>query len=273
VVYVLDPALGRMQDWSNGALVSTWRLTGVFGAANGAGAAGAIGLLFMVLLSGISWRKPRFFLLAAPMAACLLLSDNRMSMIGLGAGLLYVWFARGNLGLKLAGAILLAGVGVLLMTGFGDLILSSLSRSGSIQEIETATGRTQIWAVAFDLWTQQPLFGYGGGSAKFILPVHPLLFKAAAHAHDLYLNVLFEGGAVGLLIFLWGLVSALWRVWSRRVHSLMGVLVFFLLYGITEPMIEGVASFVPLGFYAVLVLSVCPREPRAAAGSELSSGK
>ena len=39
------------------------------------------------------------------------------------------------------------------------------------------------------------------GSALYILPVHPDLFQAAAHAHSLYLEQLFSGGIIGLGLF------------------------------------------------------------------------
>ncbi|MCJ2038564.1 O-antigen ligase family protein [Methylobacterium sp. J-059] len=261
--YVLDPQLGRMSDWTNGAFEPTGRLQGVFGTANSAGASAGIGILLMVLASKISFRRPMFFVLVAPMAFCLLASNNRMSLIAVAIGLFYVYLSRGNVGLKLTVAAIIGGFFLLVMTGFSDQILSSVARSGSADEITSGTGRSRIWAVVLDLWTEQPLFGYGGGSAKFILPVHPLLFKAAAHAHDLYLNVLFADGAVGFLMFGTALVSTLRRSAGDRAHILLAMLIFYLVYGITEPMIGGLVAFIPLTFYAVLVLvAVAPDQFR-----------
>ncbi len=133
-------------------------------------------------------------------------------------------------------------------------ILAGVSRSGSVDEITSGTGRTRIWAVVIDLWTQRPLFGYGAGSAKFILPVHPLLFEAAAHAHNLYLNILFAGGLVGLGLFLTAVVTATRAAWRQHLHSVIALIVFLLVYGITEPTIGGIASFLAMTFYAMLIL-------------------
>jgi exopolysaccharide production protein ExoQ len=254
VFYVADPLVGRMSDWVNGAFIPTSRLTGVFGTANAAGAAGAIGILLTALMSGISWRRPVFFLLTGPMAFCLVASNNRMSIAAMGAGFLYVYFRRGAVGLKLAAAILIGALAAIALASFGDTILSGVSRSGSVDEITSGTGRTRIWAVVLDLWMQRPLFGYGAGSAKFILPVHPLLFKAAAHAHNLYLNVLFAGGLVGFGLFMAGVVSATRAAWERALHPVMALILFLLIYGITEPTIGGIASFLSMTFYATLIL-------------------
>lgn len=262
--YILNPQLGRMSDWVNGAFIPTSRLTGVFGTANAAGAAAAIGIMLTVLFSGFSARRPLFYVLIAPMVVCLLASNNRMSVAAMGAGLLYVYAMRGRFGVKFALGLLLAALGTLVMASFGDAIMSGLSRSGSADEITSGTGRTRIWAVVIDLWLEQPLFGYGAGSVKFILPFHPLLFKAAAHAHNMYLSILFSGGIVGLSIFLTSLVLTLRRAWRNRAHGTIGLVIFYLLYGITEPAIGGVISFLSLSFYALPCLALVSR-PKAAA--------
>ncbi|KQT50092.1 hypothetical protein ASG52_08485 [Methylobacterium sp. Leaf456] len=254
--YFLNPLLGRMSDWVNGAFIPTSRLTGVFGTANAAGAAAAIGIMLTVLFSGLSLRRPLFYVLIAPMAFCLLVSNNRMSVAAMMAGLLYVYAMRGRFGIKFALGLLVAALGVLVMASFGDSIMSGLSRSGSADEITSGTGRTRIWAVVIELWMEQPLFGYGAGSAKFILPFHPMLFKAAAHAHNMYLNILFSGGLIGLSIFLTSLVLTLRRAWSARAHNVIGIVIFYLLYGITEPTIGGLVSFLSLSFYALPCLAL-----------------
>ena len=258
--YVLQPQLGRMSDWVNGAFVPTSRLTGVFGTANAAGASAGVGIMLTGLFSGVSRRRPLFYVLVLPMLLCLIVSNNRMSMFAVGTCFLYVYAMKGRIGLKFAVALLLAAIGTLVMASFGDQILEGMSRSGSASEITSGTGRTRIWSVVIDLWKDRPLFGYGAGSAKYILPIHPLLFAAAAHAHNLYLNILFAGGAVGLLLFLAGLVSTLRRTLVIRSHGLVGMLIFYLLYGMTEPAVGGLVSFVSFGFYAIIVLALCPVE-------------
>lgn len=267
MAYVADPQLGRMSDWVNGAFVPTSRLSGIFGTANAAGAAAALGILFIILLSDLSPRRPLFYIVLVPMAFCLVASNNRMAVFALIVCLSYAWVARGEAVLKLALLLLAMGIGVLVLSLFGDTVLEFLSRSGSADEITSGTGRTRIWAVVIDLWSQQPIFGYGQGSAKFILPVHPLLFKAAAHAHNLYLNILFAGGVIGLGLFL----AAVWTTFrtavARRAHPAIAIMLFPLIYGLTEPAIGGLISFMPICFYGVVALiSIRDPEPAATSG-------
>ena len=256
LAYVAMPSLGRMSDWVNGAFVPTSRLQGVFGTANAAGAAAAIGLILTLFLSDIPKARPLFFALMAAFSICLVLSNNRMSMTGFAAAALYVYMRKGDLRLKLAVGVLLLGLTMLAYLGFGQEMLESLSRSGSADEITSGTGRTRIWTVVLQMWSEQPILGYGAGSAKFILPKNPLLFAAAAHAHDLYLNVLFSGGIVGLGLFLWGLWVSLRSAAAQQDHGTVSLLVFFLVYGITEPTLGGLVSYVPIGFYAAAILAM-----------------
>lgn len=258
VAYAVKPDLGRMADWVGGAFIPTSRLTGVFGTANAAGAAGALGILLTALFSGVSPRRPLFYVIILPMVACLLASNNRMSIAALAVSFGYVWLASGKVTAKLVLMLFFASLAALVMASFSEKILELLSRSGSADEILSGTGRTRIWLVVLEMWTERPLFGYGAGSAKYILPFHPMLFKAAAHAHNMYLSILFSGGAVGLSIFLVSLTVTLRRCVLNRNHKCIGLILFFLLYGITEPTIGGVVSFLSLSFYTALVLSLAP---------------
>ncbi len=266
VAYVALPSLGRMSDWANGAFIPTSRLQGVFGTANAAGGAAGASLVLLLFLSDIPRNRPLFYALAAAFAACLVLSNNRMALVGVGVAALYIHLRQGNLPLKAALAVLGIGLVLFAYLGFGKELLAELSRSGSAEEITSGTGRTQIWSVVLRLWAEQPIFGYGAGSAKYILPNQPTLFAAAAHAHDLYLNILFSGGVIGLALLLAGLWLALRRTIRRQDDGVVALLLFFMVYGITEPTIGSLASFVPMGFYAAAILAL-PREGSALAGA------
>lgn len=271
--YLGMPSLGRMSDWVNGSFVPTWRLQGVFGTANAAGGAAAVGVILTLLspaLAGTRW--PRLAAVGV-FAACLVLSNNRMAMAGLGAALFYANWAKGNKALKLAIVAFVASLVLLVYLGAGDELLELLSRSGSSDEITSGTGRTRIWAVVLQLWSEQPLFGYGAGAAKYILPKNPLLFAAAAHAHNLFLNILFSGGVVGLFLFVYGLGIVARQAASREDHRTIALLIFFMVYGITEPTIGGLVSFVPMAFCAAMIPGIAPPPARVAGEShdELSS--
>ena len=252
--YYAYPQLGRMTDWVNDAYTTSSRLQGVFGTPNAAGASAAFCLLIVVLRRRDAWRLPDFAQVGL-FATILLATNNRMAMVAVVGATTLFYLCRHGSRLVIAGGVGLIACSVLVYAAYGERLLVLLSRSGSIDEIASGTGRTAIWSVVVDLWFERPLLGYGVGSAKFILPHHPLLFAAAAHAHDLYLNVLFAGGAVGLGFLVASLGAAIGRAWSLRSDCLLTLICFFLFYGVTEPIIGGLASFVSMAFYSALLLT------------------
>ncbi|PLW82081.1 hypothetical protein CWI75_09775 [Kineobactrum sediminis] len=67
-----------------------------------------------------------------------------------------------------------------------------------VSGIETAGGRTIIWRNALELWESRPVFGYGIFSFQDVLGE---VFNDYRHAHNTYLEVLFETGIIGFVIF------------------------------------------------------------------------
>jgi exopolysaccharide production protein ExoQ len=56
------------------------------------------------------------------------------------------------------------------------------TKTGSIEELTSATGRTEIWAQAIELISRSPLTGYGGGNSTQIMLEH------SGHAHNFVLE-------------------------------------------------------------------------------------
>ena len=80
----------------------------------------------------------------------------------------------------------------------------------------TFTGRTHIWAAAFDAFTERPLLGYGLGGLLYDNPPTPKaeeVWRAIGfvvpHAHNGPLDLLVQLGAVGLSIYMVLWVSTL----------------------------------------------------------------
>ncbi|MCZ8255411.1 MAG: O-antigen ligase family protein [Polaromonas sp.] len=88
------------------------------------------------------------------------------------------------------------GVAALLMFGEIDARLSSFFDSAQGAQLASLTGRDQIWAIAYDEWQRNPVFGYG-----------PTLWDAsfreaigmpnATHAHNQFMDTLSRSGTVG----------------------------------------------------------------------------
>ncbi|MEZ5788164.1 MAG: O-antigen ligase family protein [Xanthobacteraceae bacterium] len=245
VAYLAIPSLGRMSDWVGGNFVETWRLQGLFGSSNGAGMSAAAALFLAAAFHSRTGRRSRTIaaVISILALACLVLSNNRMAMASLAVSTATLFVTRRRFATR---AVLVAAIGLLAASAlalFADQILTSISRSGNAEEIMSATGRTRIWLVVIELWRQSPAFGYGFGSALYILPTHPDLFLAAAHAHSLYLELLFSGGIVGLGLFVSSIAITVVAGYRAKASRELALLMFFLVYGLTEPVIFGPVSF------------------------------
>ena len=156
-------------------------------------------------------------------------------MLGVSAlSLLLVWSATGLMGLAVAlvfllffyqrrwqtlfngATAMLSGVGLFfavvlyrLQDVFAFLIEGVLHKGLSF------TGRTEIWDTAIDNIRRSPALGYGlAQSGK----VYRLRKHKYYHAHNVFLEVLMEGGFCALLCFLMMLASAVKQLMIHRKH-------------------------------------------------------
>ena len=130
--------------------------------------------------------------------------------------------------------------------------------------------RGPIWFVALSLAGQRPVFGWGSKSWKDIYPAEakrlsPALgledpqvistLAGAYHAHNTFLQVFVEQGAIGLILLGWVLVECWHR--SKQVQDtilravLLGVLMVWLTQGLSEPLLNFPVSTVFLGLIIV----------------------
>jgi O-antigen ligase len=180
-------------------------------------------------------------------------------MISVVAALWFSFISRKNIGFKVMLSVVLGLAGIAALALFSDEIFSALSRSGKADEITTATGRAAIWSVVLEMWGQRPFHGYGYASALALLPLDPRLFHAAAHAHNMYLELLFAGGVILLGLFLY----AVWQTFKQALRlgeiNEAALLIFFLLRGLTEATpFSGMASFSSFAFSLTLALIFAP---------------
>jgi O-antigen ligase len=252
LIYVALPSLGRMSDWEHGSFVMTTRLQGILGSANAAGATAGIGL---VLLPALKMKTIFKVSAAAILCVCLVLSDNRMAIAStaLAAAAYGALKNRGSLSLIVACSALVASFLLLGFALFGEELLSSISRSGSADEVASATGRTVIWSAVLDMWAEKPLLGYGFASSQRLLPTHPALFIAAAHTHNMYLEVLFAGGISGLVIFACAIAATARDAMRSAEPVLLALIIFLLVYGLMEPVLSSIAGFPAYGLLAAVV--------------------
>ena len=150
-------------------------------------------------------------LLALAMATALVCSGSRMGIASALLALLAVGLpalVRGR-GRGFAVAVLLVAGGTLVLISQGDAADAILGRFAlSAQEVSGAMGRRSIWAQAAAMAASFPLAGAGLGTFRDVFP----LFRTAGaasfldHAHNDYLELFAETGALGCAVAATGLL-------------------------------------------------------------------
>lgn len=195
-----------------------------FGGLMAIGACFAVGLAMARFARGGSKRFEAAALWGAAALAFgvgVVLSQSRGAALAALAGVLLVPFAARGRALASGAAALaaLAVVAVLLVDPTG-----LLARFERIDPFEIgAEERFEYWRTTLEGWRHQPLLGFGMGSHP--RAYHPFQPPTVAgqidHAHNEYVNALFEGGTLWLVALLAGAVAWLWRV-ARRLAKLDG---------------------------------------------------
>ena len=92
-------------------------------------------------------------------------------------------------------ASLVAIGGLLVFGGVGSKV-SGFFESAQGAQLTSLTGRDQIWAIAYDEWLRNPIFGYGPSlwDASFRASIG---MPNATHAHNQFMDTLSRSGTVG----------------------------------------------------------------------------
>lgn len=155
--------------------------------------------------------------------AAIVQTGSRGGLLALGAGILVFVLRTGDISVKVRNAFLvLVGFGVLLLvvTQFEN----TMSRFESAVEEGELARRDQIYAIAWDMFLERPVFGWGLPTSQFELGArlaHPEEFRK--NAHNLVLHMLIVGGVLGSAPFFLGMLLALLGAWRAR-HGVRGIL-------------------------------------------------
>lgn len=163
--------------------------------------------------------------------------------------------------------VFMAGVSalaVLLMFGELDARLSSFFASAEGAQLASLTGRDQIWAIAYEEWRRNPVFGYGPTlwDASFRASIG---MPNATHAHNQFMDTLSRSGTVGATALV--LYAVILLVFSLRYARASGGLTLALFVALALR----ATSEVPLllfGYGPELVTHVLLLMTLAAAASE-----
>jgi hypothetical protein len=184
-------------------------------------------VVVMSLLALCALRDPRAILLVIiPMFLAVYLSGSRGAMFSGAFGLLTFLLARGRFSRLLLPMIGLGLIGVFFAQIYVDrgVIAPPTTNAPGIRAFELdATGkqsRLEIWQGAFKSSLFEPMFGplrltpdVGAGPLR----THP--FDAVPHAHNLWIEMLIEGGLIQLALAV-GLFAAMLFVLARGFNLL-----------------------------------------------------
>lgn len=165
------------------------------------------------------------------------LAKSRTAFIAGGIGLLLIFSDRLKsraaisvlvmltvMGLASIFALFAAGKERRLVEKFVGLV----AKSGSVQELTTATGRTDIWAEAAKFVAQRPLTDWGLNSGPVLLPNH------SQATHNAVINASLSGGIFGGLAMLCLQLWLIWTAFQSPNLLVRGVAIFLFFSCLTE---------------------------------------
>jgi len=136
-----------------------------------------------------------------------------------------------------------AAVATGLVIGAAVLVGAGYQQSNSVQQridslVEHGGERTRplIWGIAWDLWQERPVTGYGGNSFEMLMEQHRPegLWESPHYAHNEYLNLLSDYGVVGGLLVALGVGLVVRRRLTRRQHPWPGTGLGLLVIGLAS---------------------------------------
>lgn len=199
--------LGYAAVWVQGRIALTRRATMgerlLWGLALGAS-------LLMVLGLAASWSRGALVGVVGDLMLVVLRLGRRVWLLLLIAGLLLVFLAPTLLGVLPAGFI----------ERLGDaftLIGQDLSAIEITDANFALVERYAHWQAAWRMFAQKPWLGVGLGQYPVVYPsvAIPRWQDPLGHAHNIYLNLLAEGGLVSLAAYLALMLAALSILWRR----------------------------------------------------------
>ena len=197
-----------------------------------------ISYLFHAQLSGYvrsRWAVASIWALVATAAISLLFTGTRSAYI---ATLFFLFCYAGVRRPLLLIPLLMLSAVALLIPAVSDRIIDAVSGSSSVSydyfvsamrgevidagalTLDSGTWRKYLWQAAWPWIDRQPIFGHGLGSFQFYsTSFFPLASGGGNPAHNVYVQLLFEGGCVLLLSFFYLLVRIFFRLGKCKTEN------------------------------------------------------
>jgi exopolysaccharide production protein ExoQ len=158
---------------------------------------------------------------------------------------------------RLAGAVLLI---VASLWSPLNSYIAAYNNTGSGNQVETLTGRTLVWTVAFTMSLEKPWLGHGFYSFRTLIPAFGTF--QPVHAHNELLQQFFEYGLAGVVIvagLYWSFFRHTLRAPASELRTLaLTVLLFALVRGLADTVLFGLSY--PLWLFTALSLCLTRSE-------------
>jgi exopolysaccharide production protein ExoQ len=192
---------------------------------------------------GRLWPRPVYVAALVILVTALVATGTRGAAIGCISGLLVLLATvrgpRGRIDLLVVGVVLT----VIVVLGFSNEILAFAARGEDSQQLLTLNSRANLWALAFQAFQQDPIFGHGLGASRGLF----LATIGLGGGHNAFVNALVDNGVLGTAIFVTLLLMvgmALLRlVRLHRMRTDPGLLLAILTFAIVDGLTyEGLAA-------------------------------
>lgn len=196
--------------------------------------------IYMALQSslGMAERQPQIFI-SVVLLFTLLKTLSKTSIISLLLAL-SIYLIRSKMSVqKKINLLLLAGGAIAISSAALSKYLDYyLNEQQGGEALTTATGRTRIWEMTWELIQEKPIWGYGYQSYRDV--ADQIIPLRLVHPHNECLNIWFNLGGIGLIIGILTYITFYWHLRragkARLPQEALGLalLIYSLVRGLTE---------------------------------------
>lgn len=184
---------------------------------NTLGAVAAIGIVVAIgRATAPAARRWVWFAVITVELLALLLTYSRSSLLDIVVGLLvFAYVVRRAMPL----IFVVGGVAAVVIATVGDTLLSLLLRTQGVEAIGGLSGRRDIWEVALEAWSSNPLrgIGYGEGAATVLESSGLYLSYSVSTTDNFLIDALLETGPIGAIMVLGLYVAAFREIRRARI--------------------------------------------------------
>jgi O-antigen ligase len=217
----------------------------------------AIISLCAIYLALQSWgrmaERRSYILISGVLVFTLLRSLSKTSILSfLLAALLYLVRSKISVQKKISLVLLASGLIAISYSALSTYLDEYLKGTQGEEALTTATGRTVIWEMTWEMIQANPILGYGYQSYRDVAP--QVVSIRLVHAHNEWFNTWFSYGAVGLILAVLVYASYYWQM--RRAgkgrfpmpQEALGLalLIYALVRGCTEASVTDLVYPLPL---------------------------